>query len=105
VTVDGTDDNVRGWDAIVVQADDDVAVALRDLRNGEIVRVRQQGAIRMLTLRDAVPLGHKLALHALPPGADIRKYGECIGAATAAIVEGAHVHVHNMASRRGRGKS
>jgi altronate dehydratase len=102
VTASPPDDGARGWDAIVVHAADDVAVALRDLDGGDKVRVRRQGAVRNMTLRDAVPLGHKFALHALAAGADVRKYGESIGAATTAIVEGAHVHVHNMASRRGR---
>jgi hypothetical protein len=31
------------------------------------------------------------------------KYGEPIGSATAAIPAGAHVHVHNLRSRRARG--
>ena len=92
----------RYWDAIVVHADDDVAVALRDIRCGDVARVRRQSTVRNMTVREAVPLGHKFALHAIAAGAEIRKYGESIGAATTAIAEGAHVHVHNMASRRAR---
>jgi altronate dehydratase small subunit len=92
----------RHWDAIVVHADDDVAVALRDIRCGDVVRVRRQGAVRNMTIRDAVPLGHKFALHPIAAGTEIRKYGQSIGGATAAIAEGAHVHVHNMASLRAR---
>jgi hypothetical protein len=56
VTASPTDDGARGWDAIVVHAADDVAVALRDLDGGDKVRVRRQGAVRNMTLRDAVPL-------------------------------------------------
>ena len=33
----------------------------------------------------------------------IMKYGECIGAANAAIRKGEYVHVHNMDALRGRG--
>lgn len=91
-----------GWDAIVIHPDDDVAVALRDLARGETVGVRQEGAVRSAVVGEAIPLGHKFALHALSAGAQIRKYGECIGVATAAIAPGAHVHVHNLASRRAR---
>jgi altronate dehydratase len=101
VTV-AADNGVERWDAIVVHADDDVAVALRDIRRGDVVRVRRQGAVRNMTVGDAVPLGHKFALHSIAAGAEIRKYGESIGGATTAIAEGAHVHVHNMASRRAR---
>jgi altronate dehydratase len=94
-----------GWDALAIHSDDDVAVALRDLAAGEAVDVRQGGAIRRITICEGIPLGHKLALHAVSVGAPIRKYGECIGVATADIAAGAHVHIHNMASRRARGRS
>lgn len=91
-----------GWDAIAIHPSDDVAVALRDLAGGETIRVRQEGGERSALVCEAIPLGHKFALHALPAGAEIRKYGECIGVATADIAPGAHVHVHNLASRRAR---
>lgn len=92
----------RAWDALVVHADDDVAVALRDLAVGESVRVRREGDMAAINVRDAIPLGHKLALHDLAQGHAIRKYGEAIGAATRAIAEGEHVHVHNLVSLRAR---
>lgn len=93
----------RGWDAIAIHPDDDVAVALRDVAAGESVRVRRGGAIERVTAAVAIPLGHKLALRFLAAGAVVRKYGEAIGAASAAIAPGEHVHVHNLASRRARG--
>ena len=93
------------WDALAIHPDDDVAVALRDLVRGEIVTVRDGGELHRVTLADAIPLGHKFARNAVPKGAPIRKYGECIGVATADIATGAHVHIHNMASRRARGRS
>jgi altronate dehydratase small subunit len=90
------------WDAVAIHADDDVAVALRDLAAGESVDVRRDGAIERAAVRDAIPFGHKFALRPLTAGAAVRKYGECIGVATADIAAGAHVHVHNLASRRAR---
>ena len=93
---------VAHWDALVVHPDDDVAVALHDVQAGETVDVRHAGAIIRAKVTDIIPLGHKFALHALAKGAPVRKYGECIGVATADIAPGSHVHVHNMESRRAR---
>lgn len=89
------------WDLLAIRPDDDVAVALRDLPPGE-ARVRVGGTIETLTLQAAIPLGHKVARRDLMRGVEVRKYGAVIGEATAAIAVGAHVHVHNMRSLRGR---
>lgn len=80
-------------DVLLLRADDDVAVALRDLEAGE--RVRAGGG--WLAVTGAVPRGHKLALRALPRGTWVRKYGQRIGVAGADIAAGAHVHTHNLA--------
>jgi altronate dehydratase len=90
------------WDALVLHPDDDVAVALRDLLDGATVVVRRQGANEHLQISEAIPLGHKLALHPLAAGTPVRKYGEAIGVASVDIAGGSHVHVHNLASRRAR---
>jgi altronate hydrolase len=63
-------------DTLLLQPDDDVAVALRDL--------------------PGVPRGHKVAVRDLASGAPIRKYGQLIGVATAPIAAGEHVHTHNL---------
>ena len=93
------------WVALVIHPDDDVGVALRDLAAGETVSVRDGVDLHRITLIDAIPLGHKFARHAVSFGTPIRKYGECIGVATADIATGAHIHIHNMASSRARGQS
>jgi altronate dehydratase len=87
------------WDAIAIHADDDVAVALRTLPVGE-VGVRRGGEVVRLAVLEPIPMGHKIALRDLAAGALVRKYGEAIGAAAAPIRAGAHVHVHNLRSRR-----
>ena len=79
-------------------AADNVATALRDLEAGEVVEV--EGIA--VTLREPVPLCHKLALTALATGDAVVKYGQPIGRATQVIPAGGHVHVHNMQSARGQ---
>lgn len=49
---------------------------------------------------EAAPLGHKLALRDLQPGDSAIKYGQDIGAITAPVSRGGHVHVHNLKTRR-----
>ena len=53
-----------------------------------------------LTLREAVPLGHKVALADLAAGDTVLKYGEDIGRIVAPVARGAHVHVHNLRTKR-----
>jgi altronate dehydratase small subunit len=87
--------------AIVLHADDDVAVLVSAVEAGAIVVTR--GAQAPLTLRPAMtlPAGHKLALRGLAAGTDVRKYGEVIGRLTAPVEAGDHIHVHNLVSLRG----
>jgi altronate dehydratase len=88
------------FDLTMLHGDDDVAVALRDLDPGP-ARLRGGGEI---VLNQAIPLGHKVARHAVARGTPVRKYGAVIGEATADIAAGAHVHVHNLRSLRARRK-
>ncbi len=47
--------------------------------------------------RGAVPMGHKLARHALAQGSPVRKFGQVIGYATTPVAADEHVHSHNLA--------
>jgi altronate hydrolase len=47
-------------------------------------------------LRQPIPAAHKVALHGIPAGAVIRRYGYPIGIASRAIAAGEHVHSHNL---------
>src|SRR5204862_141878 len=40
--------------------------------------------------------GHKVAVHAIPDGSSVRKYGQVIGFAKGNIAAGDHVHTHNL---------
>jgi altronate hydrolase len=74
--------------------DDDVVVALRKLDPGETIEVEG----RPVTVRDAVPFAHKLAIADLASGRTVRKFGVPIGSTTRAVAAGEHVHVHNLKS-------
>ncbi len=89
-------------DAIRLTPADTVATVLRTIAAGERVRVQCGESIETVTACQPIPLCHKISVVALQPGDQVRKYGEVIGVATAAIAVGSHVHVHNMASRRGK---
>lgn len=77
-----------------VHAIDTVAVALSALERGTMVH----GPFGRVTLCDAVPQGHKIALSAMAAGDPVIKYGLPIGRTTRAIAAGEHVHVHNLAT-------
>jgi altronate dehydratase len=85
--------------ALVISAADNVATALEVLEPGRTVRL---GAIT-ITIAEAIPRGHKVALQAIRAGEHVIKYGSPIGHASADIAAGTHVHTHNVASARGRG--
>ena len=59
------------WQALVLHADDDVGVALRDLQAGEAIDVRCAGENLRMAIRESIPLGHKFALRAVGTGARI----------------------------------
>ncbi|MBI3674192.1 MAG: UxaA family hydrolase, partial [Rhizobiales bacterium] len=74
-----------------LQPTDNVAIALEDLPPGAELGMAEAIAA------EAIPRGHKVALRAIARGERVRKYGQVIGEATAAIEAGRHVHVHNLA--------
>ncbi len=53
-----------------------------------------------LTAKQAIPIGHKVALQDLKKGDTIIKYGEDIGKLVADVKGGEHVHVHNLKTKR-----
>jgi altronate dehydratase small subunit len=85
--------------AIVISARDNVATALEPLDAGQTIRAGDA----TITVAEAIPRGHKIALRAIAAGDEVVKYGSAIGTASSGIAAGAHVHTHNVASTRGRG--
>jgi len=84
---------------LVISGADNVATALEPLDPGRIVDLGGT----TVTIAEAIPRGHKVALRAIPAGERVIKYGSPIGSASSDIAAGTHVHTHNVASARGRG--
>jgi len=91
--------------AIVLDPRDNVATALADLKAGETLRLGVGDKTLAIKLTARIPFGHKFSLNNIDSGSPVIKYGEAIGIAAADIRAGDYVHVHNVASARGRGDS
>lgn len=74
--------------ALRISSEDDVAVLIDPAMPNDVVL----GVVA----RDAMPSGHKIALHRIAAGAVVRKYGQPIGVANRSIEPGDHVHSHNL---------
>lgn len=84
---------------IILHPSDNVGTAVADLATGDRVDVGGTP----VTVSEAVPFGHKVALTPIKAGETILKYGELIGLALVDVAQGGCVHVHNVESQRGRG--
>src|SRR5438477_2394247 len=76
---------------IRLHANDDVVIARAQLVSGTALldeNVKVSGLI---------PPGHKVATHAIPAGAPVKRYNQIIGFAKRGIAPGEHVHLHNLA--------
>ncbi len=81
-------------DYIVLDPQDNVAVALRDIEAGETIGP-EPDRIRVYT---RIPQGHKVALRPISIHGSILKYGLPVGLAKSSIDPGQHVHIHNVTS-------
>jgi len=71
---------------------DSVVVALRNFAAGQQITVGD----RVITLCDAIPAGHKIAIREVAVDQPVIKFGWAIGTATSKIDPGQHVHTHNL---------
>ena len=88
--------------ALIVNPKDNVATSLKTLKSGELITLTIGSKTASVKLRDGIIPGHKFSITTIKRGEHIIKFGEVIGAATADIKLGAHVHVHNVTSLHGR---
>jgi altronate dehydratase small subunit len=78
----------------VLMPGDNVGIAGRPLSIDETIAA----AGAEVRVKDAVPLGHKIALQAIAPGGKVVRCGVPIGSATRPIAAGEHVHTQNLKS-------
>jgi (2R)-sulfolactate sulfo-lyase subunit alpha len=82
---------------------DDVAVAVRDTDPGGTTGAYLASGERFgIDVREAIPLGHKIALRDLAEDESVTEYGVPIGLARGPIQAGTLVHTHNLRSARWR---
>ncbi len=86
--------------AMIIDARDNVAVAIEPIAKGDAVTYLCNGADVTLTALEDITIYHKLATRDIAAGEPVVKYGEHIGVAACDIRSGAHVHVHNVEGRR-----
>ena len=78
--------------AIKINPEDVVAVAITDLKQGQEVKLENDVVI----LKEDIPRGHKFALYDLAENDPVIKYGYPIGRAKHAVKKGEHVHTQNV---------
>ncbi len=83
---------IKNENLIMISQDDNVAVALSDLKACETHIINNLS----ITLLDDIPFGHKVALCDIDEKENIIKYGNKIGHAKLSISKGNHVHTHNL---------
>ncbi|MFC0473294.1 altronate dehydratase family protein [Halalkalibacter kiskunsagensis] len=76
---------------ILVNKTDNVIVTLKDYEKGDTLLFENQE----ITIKEAIPTGHKVAVQTIEKGQNVMKYGFPIGHAKETIHVGEWVHTHN----------
>ena len=87
---------------LIHQQGDHVGVAVRDVDAGEraVAVFLDDDSTVEIDVAEAVPLGHKVAVADVDPGAAVLKYGLPIGTTPDGFRRGHYVHTHNLRSAR-----
>ena len=86
--------------AMIIDAKDNVAVAIEPIAKGEQAVYLCAGKEVSLPVLEDITIYHKLAACDIAKGQPIVKYGEHIGLAARDIKAGEHVHCHNLEEHR-----
>ena len=86
--------------AMIIDAKDNVAVAIEPIAKGDNAVYVCEGREVSLPALEDITIYHKLAARDIAKGEPVVKYGEHIGIASRDIKAGEHVHVHNVEGHR-----
>ena len=86
--------------AMIIDAKDNVAVAIEPIAKGDAAVYVCDGKEVSLPALEDITIYHKLATRDIAKGEPVVKYGEHIGVASSDIKAGEHVHVHNVEGHR-----
>ena len=86
--------------AMIIDAKDNVAVAIEPIAKGDAAVYVCEGKEVSLPVLEDITIYHKLATRDIAKGEPVVKYGEHIGIASSDIKAGEHVHVHNVEGHR-----
>ena len=86
--------------AMIIDAKDNVAVAIEPIAKGDDAVYVCEGREVSLPALEDITIYHKLATRDIAKGEPVVKYGEHIGVASSDIKAGEHVHVHNVEGHR-----
>ena len=86
--------------AMIIDAKDNVAVAIEPIAKGDNAVYVCEGREVSLPALEDITIYHKLATRDIAKGEPVVKYGEHIGIASSDIKAGEHVHVHNVEGHR-----
>ena len=86
--------------AMIIDAKDNVAVAIEPIAKGDAAVYVCEGKEVSLPALEDITIYHKLATRDIAKGEPVVKYGEHIGIASSDIKAGEHVHVHYVEGHR-----
>ena len=84
--------------ALLMYSSDNVVTCVCEVKQGESIIYKQGDELCTLIAQEDIPYCHKAALTDIALGADIIKYGESLGKATASINKGCWAAEHNLIS-------
>jgi len=88
---------------VIMNEKDNVGVIKEFQREGETIVVEDGKSKNVISVKEDIPFGFKIALKNIKQNDKIYKYGETIGIAGIDIKKGEMVHIHNVEGVRGRG--
>ena len=91
---------MKAPDAVLLDEADQVATVLHPIEPGMTVLIAAPKRQFQIIATETIPTFHKIAIQPLSKASAVLKYGDSIGVLISDVDEGAHVHIHNLHSRR-----